>query len=53
MVKKKATNLRRVTFVVLDEADRMFDFGFESQVRSIVASTRPDRQSTSVIVFVF
>jgi len=25
----KITNLKRVTYVVIDEADRMFDYGFE------------------------
>ncbi|KAI8040527.1 ATP-dependent RNA helicase DDX42 [Drosophila gunungcola] len=45
MVKMKATNLRRVTFLVLDEADRMFHMGFEPQVRSICNHVRPDRQT--------
>lgn len=44
IVKAKGTNLQRVTYVVLDEADRMLDMGFESQVRSILGNVRPDRQ---------
>lgn len=40
MVKMKATNLERVTFLVLDEADRMFNMGFEPQVRSICNQVR-------------
>lgn len=41
----RVCNLRRVTYVVLDEADRMFDFGFEPQVNKIFSQIRPDRQS--------
>ncbi|XP_058794608.1 ATP-dependent RNA helicase DDX42 [Phymastichus coffea] len=43
LIKMKATNLTRVTFLVLDEADRMFDMGFEPQVKSICNHVRPDR----------
>lgn len=45
MIKKKATNLIRVTYLVLDEADRMLSLGFEQQIRSIVSQTREDRQT--------
>lgn len=41
----RVTNLRRCTFVVLDEADRMFDMGFEPQVVRIIDNIRPDRQT--------
>ena len=38
------TNLRRCTYLCLDEADRMLDMGFEPQIRKIVEQIRPDRQ---------
>ncbi|XP_033995955.1 probable ATP-dependent RNA helicase DDX46 [Trematomus bernacchii] len=41
----RVTNLRRSTYVVLDEADRMFDMGFEPQVMRIIDNVRPDRQT--------
>lgn len=41
----RVTNLKRCTYVVLDEADRMFDMGFEPQVMRIVDGIRPDRQT--------
>lgn len=40
------TNLRRVTYLVLDEADRMLDMGFEKDIQKIVSKiTHPDRQT--------
>ncbi|KAF2221212.1 hypothetical protein BDZ85DRAFT_266469 [Elsinoe ampelina] len=40
----RVINLRRVTYIVMDEADRMFDMGFEPQVQKILSNIRPDKQ---------
>ncbi|KAF6389886.1 DEAD-box helicase 53 [Rhinolophus ferrumequinum] len=38
-------NLRSITYVVLDEADKMLDLGFECQIMKILLDVRPDRQT--------
>ena len=37
-------SFKRVTYLVLDEADRMISLGFEFSVRSILQTVRPDCQ---------
>jgi len=41
----KILSLKRVSFVVCDEADRMFDMGFAPQISAILSTVRPDRQT--------
>jgi ATP-dependent RNA helicase DDX46/PRP5 len=38
-------SLRNITFVCMDEADRMFDMGFAPQISAILNAIRPDRQT--------
>lgn len=45
MIKIGATKLHRVTYLVVDEADRMLDLGFEEQLREVVSQIRKARQT--------
>ena len=39
----KITNLRRASYVVLDEADRILDMGFEPQVKVMLQHCHVDK----------
>jgi ATP-dependent RNA helicase DbpA len=45
MLDKHALSLSKLRTMVLDEADRMLDMGFEEAIREIVGQTPPSRQS--------
>ena len=45
LLSSRKTELSRCTYVVVDEADRMLDMGFEPQLRGILHQMRADRQT--------
>ncbi|XP_020585952.1 DEAD-box ATP-dependent RNA helicase 14-like [Phalaenopsis equestris] len=45
ILEMKRLNLDQVSYLVLDEADRMLDMGFEPQIRKIVKEIPPRRQT--------
>lgn len=45
LVQNKACSLKSISQLIIDEADLMFNMGFEYQVRSIISQIRPDRQT--------
>lgn len=50
MLKDGEISLRRVTLLVLDEADRMLDLGFEPDIRAIISHC-PDSQTRQTLMF--
>jgi superfamily II DNA/RNA helicase len=45
LIQEGRCTMTRVSYLVLDEADRMLDMGFERDIRAILGLTRPDRQT--------
>ena len=44
-IQSRQVNMHRVSFLILDEADRMLDMGFEPSIRKILGQCRRDRQT--------
>ena len=46
LINEGSADLSNVNYVVLDEADRMLDKGFEEEIRKIIATTAPQGRQT-------
>jgi ATP-dependent RNA helicase DDX5/DBP2 len=44
LVNSGLLSLQNISYVVLDEADRLLDMGFEPAIRAVLSQIRPDRQ---------
>jgi len=44
LFEEKSIKLSNVTYLILDEADRMLDEGFEKDIQFLMAKTNPERQ---------
>jgi ATP-dependent RNA helicase DDX43 len=51
LIQAGIVNVTSVTYLVLDEADRMLDLGFEPQIMKILLDIRPDRYFFYLISF--
>lgn len=49
-LERNTTNLRRCTYLVLDEADRMLDMGFEPQIRKIIEQIRVSTRKVFIFI---
>lgn len=50
LIRMKACAMVRTTYLVLDEADRMFEMGFETQVRALTIRLQMSLQSIIHVV---